>query len=203
MTGDGRGPGRPSGRPRKTRSDIHAAAAAQFLARGYAGTRMDDVAEALGITKASLYHYVPTKSSLLFDIVLPPYRDAVDHAEQVQDRGLTATTQVELIVRHYANNTREYYPAISIYVAQFRSITAPPEFQVLDHRYTKAIRRLIESGIAAGEFATLQPSFAANIVVGACGAYALAYDSARPGQLAEDDLVEFVVNGLRPRSECR
>ena len=45
-----------------------------FAARGYHGTRMDDVADAVGLNKATVYHYYASKSLILYDI----YKGAAD-----------------------------------------------------------------------------------------------------------------------------
>jgi TetR/AcrR family transcriptional regulator len=47
------------------REQILRFAAALFARRGYAGTSMNDVAEACGVSKAALYHYVRDKEALL------------------------------------------------------------------------------------------------------------------------------------------
>ena len=50
------------------RSHILACAAQQFAERGFAGTSMNQVAEAAGLSKATLYHYCRDKHSLLVSI---------------------------------------------------------------------------------------------------------------------------------------
>ncbi len=54
------------GRPQniETREKILAAACGLFHAHGYKAVSMDDVAEAVGIKKANLFHYYPTKEHL-------------------------------------------------------------------------------------------------------------------------------------------
>lgn len=44
------------------------AATTLFAAGGYHGTRIDDVALAVGLNKATVYHYYASKSAILFDI---------------------------------------------------------------------------------------------------------------------------------------
>ncbi len=51
-----------------TREQIVARAAALFAERGYSGTSMNDVAQACGISKPALYHYVADKQQLLLEI---------------------------------------------------------------------------------------------------------------------------------------
>jgi TetR/AcrR family transcriptional regulator len=48
----------------RTRSAILAAAEVQFARRGYAATRLDDVAEELGMTGAALFYYFRDKGAL-------------------------------------------------------------------------------------------------------------------------------------------
>src|ERR1700760_455671 len=49
-------------------SQIYMAASRLFIEKGFAGTSMSDIAEAVNITKAGLYHFVESKEELLFTI---------------------------------------------------------------------------------------------------------------------------------------
>jgi AcrR family transcriptional regulator len=63
------GPGRPSSMddPHRTICD---AAALLFAQKGYDATSLQDVADRVGVTKAGLYYYFPTKDALFDKIVL-------------------------------------------------------------------------------------------------------------------------------------
>ena len=50
------------------REELLVVATKLFAARGYHGTRMDDVADVVGLNKATVYHYYASKSLILFDI---------------------------------------------------------------------------------------------------------------------------------------
>jgi AcrR family transcriptional regulator len=55
--------------PREQRVDELVAAATElFLGRGYAKTRMTDIAKAVGVANAALYWYFPTKDVLLAEV---------------------------------------------------------------------------------------------------------------------------------------
>src|SRR3981189_3722490 len=56
------------------REELLAVATKLFAARGYHGTRKDDVAEGGGLNKATVYHYYASKSLILYDI----YQGAAD-----------------------------------------------------------------------------------------------------------------------------
>ena len=87
---------RPDDRPQ----ELLEAALRVFAQQGYAGTRLDDVAEAAGVTKGTIYHYFDTKEELLFG--------AIDHHtnlafsridEVVHDVHLPASTRIRLLLR--------------------------------------------------------------------------------------------------------
>mgnify|MGYP002631129396 CR=1 FL=1 len=69
------------------REELLAVATRLFAARGYHGTRMDDVADVVGLNKATVYHYYASKSLILFDI----YRRAAENTlAAVHDMALAA-----------------------------------------------------------------------------------------------------------------
>ncbi len=51
------------------RDKVYEIAAEVFHRKGYDNTSMNDIAEAVGLTKAGLYHHVTSKESLLFTIL--------------------------------------------------------------------------------------------------------------------------------------
>jgi AcrR family transcriptional regulator len=60
-----------------TRLRILAVAVELFSARGYAGTSVRDIAEAMGMTKASLYYHFAAKEDIL-EAVTAPVRDEME-----------------------------------------------------------------------------------------------------------------------------
>jgi AcrR family transcriptional regulator len=88
-------------------SEIYRTAARMICEKGYDATSMNDIAEAVGITKAGIYHHIPGKQELLFRImnfgmdeldeeVITPAR-AIEDAEQ-RLRAII-TNHVQLITR--------------------------------------------------------------------------------------------------------
>ena len=66
----------------ETRERILAAARALFAERGYAGTSIRDLAEALGFTKAALYYHFPGKAEILHALVEP----LLEELDAISDR---------------------------------------------------------------------------------------------------------------------
>jgi AcrR family transcriptional regulator len=54
-------------RTRETRARIAEAALGLFLSRGYAETTIDQIAEAAGVSRRTVFHHFPAKESMLLD----------------------------------------------------------------------------------------------------------------------------------------
>jgi AcrR family transcriptional regulator len=87
--------------------EICRVAARVFYEKGYDGASMQDIAHAVGLTKAGLYHHVGSKDNLLFEImnygmdildetVLARVRDLQDPREKLRQ---TIIGHIDLIVR--------------------------------------------------------------------------------------------------------
>src|SRR5215210_8693173 len=86
---------------------IYRVAAQMICERGYDGASMSDIADAVGITKAGVYHFIPSKKELLFTImsygmdtleaaVIKPARAVADAEERLR---FIITTHSMLIAR--------------------------------------------------------------------------------------------------------
>ncbi len=102
LSGGGEGPfSRESLHQSKTEAII-AAAARLIHERGVSGTSLDDVAEALGITKPAVYYYIPSKEELIFQCHMRIVRHqaaAIDAAAAHTGPGIE---KIRIFVRDYA-----------------------------------------------------------------------------------------------------
>jgi AcrR family transcriptional regulator len=107
------------------RSQIFRTAAQIFRERGFDGTSVNDVARALRMTKAGLYHYFTGKEALLFEILsfgLDQVRDEVaEPARKVRDPEARLR---DLVVRHARIITRAQGAMASL-VDETRALAAP------------------------------------------------------------------------------
>jgi AcrR family transcriptional regulator len=138
------------------REELLAVATKLFAARGYHGTRMDDVADVVGLNKATVYHYYASKSLILFDI----YRRAAEGtlAAVHDDPSLTAREALyQYTVRLLTGIARNPEQA-AVYFQEQPYITEWfTEEQVAEIREKEAqvyhhVHGLIDRGIASGEF---------------------------------------------------
>jgi AcrR family transcriptional regulator len=71
-----------------------------FAERGYRHARLDDVAEAAGVTKGAIYHYFDTKEALLLGVVDHFQAAAFGRADAaLRDPELPVATRIRMVVR--------------------------------------------------------------------------------------------------------
>jgi AcrR family transcriptional regulator len=94
------------------REGIVRAAAGLFAERGYSGTSMSDLAQACGISKPLLYHYVADKYRLLLEIAEGHVQRLAAIVDEVQAEPLPAEARLRLLigrfVAEYANARHDH-----------------------------------------------------------------------------------------------
>ncbi|HEX7589690.1 MAG TPA: helix-turn-helix domain-containing protein [Demequinaceae bacterium] len=80
-----------------TRQRILEVAARLFSERGFAGTSIRDIADALGVTKAALYYHFPSKDAILGELVAQPL--AAVRAVLAEPHRLTDRAGREVFIR--------------------------------------------------------------------------------------------------------
>ena len=87
-------------RPEERPQELLEAALAVFSQRGFRNTRLDDVAEAAGVTKGAIYHYFDTKEELLLSVIEHYQSLAFGRAEEVlANRALSASQRIEEVIK--------------------------------------------------------------------------------------------------------
>jgi len=99
---EGRGAGRQARRTER-REAILAAALDEFSARGFAATRLDDVAQRAGVAKGTIYLYFRDKESLFQELVRAMLSPLVGVIEAAPMRDLPARAVAQIIVDVFVN----------------------------------------------------------------------------------------------------
>jgi TetR/AcrR family transcriptional regulator, cholesterol catabolism regulator len=102
--------------PPKRDSEVLEAAARVFAERGYAKASVQDVADDLGISRGSVYHYIDTKEDLLYSL-LEQVAAGLDllHEEVATAEGLAPLERIALYVRLLVLNNLDNLMPISVY----------------------------------------------------------------------------------------
>ncbi len=132
---------------------VHAAALRLFAERGYHGTGIRQLADAAGLSSASLYHYMGTKEELLLAIMRTSLSDLLASAERLSelaDPRERLVALVELHVRTHAaapEQTRVVDDEVNALSAEARA-----EVVGLRDRYEGLWHAVLEEGVAGGCF---------------------------------------------------
>src|SRR5215218_8549320 len=118
--------GRPPGNvPKEDRhEDLIRAAAGLFRQRGYRATRLEEIADELGVTRAALYYYVDTKQELLEQICAQSMQTIEDALKEVLELP-DAAGRLRAFARAFARNTAT--DAARVFFRDAKEL--PPEFR--------------------------------------------------------------------------
>jgi len=182
----------------RRRTEILHAALRAFRERGYHATTLDDIAEQLGVRKTALYHYFPDKEAILYAC----HQESLAELERI----LTGARTLESAVERLAFVIREHVKVMtdtlegSPLAFEVTALASERQKEIIAarDRYERALRRMIQDGIAAGELRPTNPKTAVFAILGAINWIARWY---RPeGALKPDELgaefAEHLLGGL-------
>lgn len=134
---------------------IVTAAAELFGARGYDAVSLDDVAERLDVTKGSLYYYFASKDELVTAAIETLGNEWTDRLERLPAarEGAAADRLRALLREHIGIAVREYPAALRLFlVPQDWPESQRSRIKELRRRHDSVFRRVVEDGVASGEF---------------------------------------------------
>lgn len=164
---------------RRNRHDaIFAAAIAVFSERGYAAASLQDVADAVGLLKGSLYHYISSKENLFYEIIQDWYVQAVELMNGIDALELTADARLREFVRQLTLFYAQDRERASLYFSEWRHLTGAQHETVLGQRraFELYVLRLIQAVEADGLAREgLEPKLAARYLLTAVNGIVLWY----------------------------
>ena len=150
--------------------ELLAAALDLFVERGFAATRLEDVARHAGVSKGTLYLYFENKESLFKSVVRTNMLPLLEEAESMVDQfqGNSADLFREVILGWWAAVANTKLNGISkLMMAESGNF---PELAQFYHaevitRCDAVIVRMLEHGIQRGEFRGIDPEQMKKVIV--------------------------------------
>jgi TetR/AcrR family transcriptional regulator, cholesterol catabolism regulator len=181
------------------RDELTRTAARLFAERGFHGTSMGDLAEAMGVQKGSLYSLTGSKQELL-QTTLRQGADAFHGALDEVPEDAPAVERIRLALRGHLRVVAEQLDVATVFTREWRYLEgeAREAFLAERRRYEERWRSLFRDGVDSGELRTdLDVAAAALLVLSAAN---WAYTWLEPGrdtdQLA-DRFTAILVDGVR------
>lgn len=182
------------------RAEVFRTAAKIILQKGYDATSVSDIADALGITKAGLYHYIKGKTELLFEImkfgleelereVLVPAREIADPAERLR---FVIATHARIVTRGDG--------VVTILVDEARALTPAQNRSVIrmKRKYIDCLRSTLDEMQKQGTLRNIDTTVAAFSIAGAVNWLSRWYRA--DGKLSAEEIArqiaDFAFHGL-------
>jgi AcrR family transcriptional regulator len=163
QTGNAKQNGAPA-RTRRRDREVLKAATTVFYRRGYADATVQDVADALGMLKGSLYYYIKSKEELLYRLATEVH-DEVDVllSEVMALEGLTALERVQEFVRRQVTHNTRHLEAISVYHHDVHHLSKDLRREIVERRrkHEAVLVGLVEEAQRDGD---VDPSLSAYIL---------------------------------------
>jgi TetR/AcrR family transcriptional regulator len=185
----------------RRRTEILHAALRAFRERGYHATTLDDIAEQLGIRKTALYHYFPDKEAILYAC----HRESLAELSRILAGARALESPPERLAYVIREHVRVMTDTLEGSPLAFEVTALAPDRQreviTARDKYERALRRMIQDGVAGGDFRPTNPKTAVFAILGAINWIARWY---RPdGALQADELgaefAEHLLGGLTCR----
>jgi len=210
MTGTARFRRRKDARP----GELIDAALACFAERGFAATRLDDIAARAGVSKGTVYLYFPSKEELFKAVIRESLLPSIERAESLlSESDASAADQlrrlIEFMTGRMATSPIGIIPKLVITEAGNFPDIARFYLETVVHRGFALIGGVIERGIARGEFRAVDVRHTTFCVIGPIlltGLWRHSLGRHEPQALDVDALwrthAELIVRGLRKEPDA-
>ena len=158
-----------------------------FREHGYDGTSMQDLAEALGMHRGSLYHYIDSKEDLLFEIVESAMARFHDEVRPILQGQGAAGDRLRRAVAAHLRIAADEPDELALLQVEVKALAPARRARIVAERdaYEHAWRAFIREGMREGSFRCEDERTAGFMILAACNWFSQWYHPAGP--LGVDD----------------
>ena len=134
--------------------EIIAAAARVFQRKGYHAATVQDIADAVGILKGSLYHHFKSKDDLLYFIVKEPIFRMYSRMGEIAASDLPASEKLRRAILAHLDGFDQHYPHLFVYLREREEMKRlfRQQLNLSPKQYEGYWQRILREGVKAGEF---------------------------------------------------
>jgi len=181
-------------------AEVYRTAAQIILRKGYDATSINDIANALGMTKAGLYHYINGKKELLFDIMNFGL-DELDAEVAVPASAIAdPTARLRFIIASHAQLVTRGQGAITILVDEITALS-PAQNRIITRRkreYFDSLRNVLNELKSAGKLQDVDTTAATFSLLGMISWLSRWFrqDGSLTQEQVAEQIVKIAFNGL-------
>jgi TetR/AcrR family transcriptional regulator, cholesterol catabolism regulator len=147
------------------RREILEAAAQVFKERGFRGTTISHVAEAMGADRASLYYYVSSKDELFQEVISEAVTVNLAAAKAIRKDEGPAPEKLRRLIEGLMASYGEYYAVLYVLIQENLSHVAPEqsdwakEMKRINRQYERVLIDIIQAGQDEGTVRASAPAW--------------------------------------------
>jgi len=151
-----------------TRENILEAAAQVFRQKGFHGASMQDIAEAVNLQKASLYHHVSSKQEILLALLDRALELLFERISVVSNRPIPADKKLQQMIRAYLQILAENTDLSAVLLFEHRSLERKQHARHVPNRdkFEALWRDVLVEGVASKLFKCDNPALTARAILG-------------------------------------
>lgn len=187
-----------------TRDEILQAAAQIIGQKGYHGASMQDIAEAVHLQKASLYHHVSSKQEILFHLLELALDVLIEQLASIAASPLPPEEKLRKAMQAYLQTLTEHQDLAAVLLLEHRSLESGYQQRHIPRRdrFESLWKDLVLEGQQAGIFSCASPSLAARALLGVMNWTITWYR--KEGPLSAEEIAgqfaDLFLNGLMVRN---
>lgn len=190
----------------RRREGIVSAAATLFKDRGYARTSVSDIAEAVGVDRATLYYYISSKAEVLDEIVSDLVARGLRVVEELRRSQEPAPVKLRRLVVSLMESYAANYPVLYVYLQEHLSHVEEERqgwaqrMRAINRDWEQAVEDIVQEGLDDG---SLRPIADAKVIAyGLIGTVSWSYRWYNPATFPADATsigeayADMLLNGL-------
>lgn len=149
------------------RDQILEAAAMIFRQKGFHAASMADIAQAVNLQKASLYHHINSKQDILLELLDKALDIVTEELLIVTASDLSPADKLQQAMITYMRTLVEHHDITAVLLLEFRSLDTQYLARHVPKRdrFEQVWRDIIEEGVQAGVFECEQASLSARALL--------------------------------------
>lgn len=169
-----------------------------FAVRGYHGTGLADLLQAVGVARGSFYHHFPSKETVLLEIVTGAIGRILSTSAQIAEQDSDAETKLRMLCDDLSRAIIENQPGFIVFLREYSALSEAHKTQVLALRrtYLECWEAVLREGAADGVFTTRTTPYTEGILGMWIYSFAWNRETVEPQTIASD-LADFVLRGVR------
>ncbi len=169
-------------------------AAKLFHRKGFAGASVQDLADAMGVSKATLYYHIGSKERVLYEIQERFLNEGLELLEEVDGSPISATDKLIGYFTGHCQLTHRRGLEMAVAMAELDRLSTRSRKTIVAKRdrHLEFLTRTIQDGVDSGEFRPIDPRLGALCVIGMINWLHRWYQP--EGSLSPEDLARFIAS---------